>query len=947
MYLIRRVSCRLAYFLILAGLCLWFSGAGDPPAQAQSSQAFVRLVQVMEATEAGFSNPAGLAFSPRGNAFHVVAGGTPTAAETGIFKLKPHGKVAGSARIAAAIKDPTNVAFDDHRNRLLILHPSANRLIEAREDAAGNLDPSTLVRHKVRHFGLQTPQGLTIDPANGHLWFLDASGPRLIHVTPEANGRFDNALVAIVDLKGTGLVDPCGLAFDTTTNHLQVLDPVSQTLYELTQAGQVVTTRSLAPFEFRTPQSMVMAPSGDMTDDPAQMSLYLVDNSGLGSDTSSSNRRIQTDSQDDGRIIELSFAEPVQAVAEETVQATLIQTIDTSQFSPPSPDPAGVTYLSPSGTLLISDSEVNEMSIFAGANLFETTLSGDLVDTFVTTSFSDEPTGVTFNPGNNHLFFSDDDDDRVYELNPGPDGLYNTADDVVTSFDTDLFNSFDPEEVTYAIGQGVLYIADGINAEIYRVDPGANGLFDGVPPAGDDQVTNFDTASLGIVDPEGLEYETDTGHLYLIGEPRDQIAHLTTGGVLLRLVDISVTNAREPAGLAYAPGSQSSSINHLYLTDRGVDNGSNPNENDGKMYELSVPVLNGNQLPTVDAGPDQIIDLPNSALLDGTVSDDGLPDPPATVTVTWSQVSGPGSVTFADPNSPDTSADFSAPGNYTLRLTADDSELTAADDVNITVRDTSTPFSSLYVSFSNSGSVGGFSFRDEDILIYDFALGSWDIYFDGSDVGLNTGNIDIDGVQVEADGSILLSLSTDTSIPDLGPIDESDIVRFTPTSMGPNTAGNYSWYFDGSDVELTTSGEDVDAFSLLPDGRLLISTVSSPNVSGVSAARDEDLLAFTPTTLGETTSGSWAMYFEGSDVGLGDGGNNEDVGGVWNDPNNDIYLTTRGTFVLSGLSGDGADIFVCLPISVGDDTNCVFSLFWDGSANGVAGEVIDGFSLLR
>ena len=36
----------------------------------------------------------------------------------------------------------------------------------------------------------------------------------------------------------------------------------------------------------------------------------------------------------------------------------------------------------------------------------------------------------------------------------------------------------------------------------------------------------------------------------------------------------------------------------------------------------------------------------------------------------------------------------------------------------------------------------------------------------------------------------------------------------------------------------------------------------------MTGGKDEDVLAFTPTSLGDVTSGSWAMYFDGSDVGL-------------------------------------------------------------------------------
>ena len=46
-----------------------------------------------------------------------------------------------------------------------------------------------------------------------------------------------------------------------------------------------------------------------------------------------------------------------------------------------------------------------------------------------------------------------------------------------------------------------------------------------------------------------------------------------------------------------------------------------------------------NQEPSVNAGLAQTITLPSSATLDGTVSDDGLPDPPGVVTTTWNQVS--------------------------------------------------------------------------------------------------------------------------------------------------------------------------------------------------------------------------------------------------------------------------------------------------------------------
>jgi hypothetical protein len=109
--------------------------------------------------------------------------------------------------------------------------------------------------------------------------------------------------------------------------------------------------------------------------------------------------------------------------------------------------------------------------------------------------------------------------------------------------------------------------------------------------------------------------------------------------------------------------------------------------NDGSLsnFDEITVIVNpaGNQPPAVDAGPDQTINM-LSASLDGTVSDDGLPAPPALITV-WSKVSGPGVVNFANASAVDTTASFSVAGEYVLRLTADDSELSAFDQVTITV----------------------------------------------------------------------------------------------------------------------------------------------------------------------------------------------------------------------------------------------------------------------
>jgi hypothetical protein len=120
---------------------------------------------------------------------------------------------------------------------------------------------------------------------------------------------------------------------------------------------------------------------------------------------------------------------------------------------------------------------------------------------------------------------------------------------------------------------------------------------------------------------------------------------------------------------------------------------------------INVTVSNQpvNKAPTANAGADQTITLPAKANLTGTKSDDGLPNPPAAVTTTWSKVNGPGTVTFGNASALNTTATFSVAGTYTLRLTASDSALSASDDVVVTVNPSRAPIVSITAPLNNTG----------------------------------------------------------------------------------------------------------------------------------------------------------------------------------------------------------------------------------------------------
>ena len=550
--------------LLLSLLCIRTGNAQDLAAQ-------MNLAQEWPVERTGVATPAGLAYAAQAELFFVAA--APGAAE--MRALSALGQAAGSARLPVAIDDPLNLTYDDRHSRLIFYQTAGAQLVTVGTDAAGQLVPGSLNTYQMDALGLHHPQGMAIDPLERTLIFLDAAVPRLVILPLQPDGGFADGAIVQVDLHGVRAGDLRGIAYDPTSGHVHLVSPGEQRLYEISLAGEVIASYDLSRLQVGDPQALVFAPSGDQTDDPAQMSLYLADR---GSPR--------------GRIIELSFTLPSNTIHESTdsdYQASLVRTTDTAAYSPPSPDPSGLAYLVTPNTLLISDGEVeevvDEITHFEGVNIWEVALDGSVVRTAnlskvapTVVPMTDEPTGVAWNPGNGHYYFSDDNALRVFDLNPGVDGALGTADDSWTSFSTSGAANGDPEGIAFDSWHERLFVVDGTNREVYQYT--LTGSL----------VEHFDVQQYGVIDPEGIEFNPLRGTLFILGNAYSQvIVETTLDGSLLRTMDVSASAAIAPAGLAYAPASDGSGRMRFYIVDRGVDNDIDPNMIDGKMYELTAP----------------------------------------------------------------------------------------------------------------------------------------------------------------------------------------------------------------------------------------------------------------------------------------------------------------------------------------------------------------------
>lgn len=206
-------------------------------------------------------------------------------------------------------------------------------------------------------------------------------------------------------------------------------------------------------------------------------------------------------------------------------------------------------------------------------------------------------------------------------------------------------------------------------------------------------------------------------------------------------------------------------------------------------------------------------------------------------------------------------------GQWSMQLDASDVALTK----NLTAfyrqeRPNTLPV--YYLSFSANQKISGLgTVTPWDIVKFtptqlgSTTAGSFEWYFDGSDVGLTQKGEKIDALSMDGAGRLLISLTGSGSVPRNGGgtlrIADEDIIAFTPTSTGQNTAGTWEVFFDGSTVP-GLAQEDINGFwTDSATGGLYVTILGSFNVGGV-AGNDKDILKLAPSGGGYSVTKVWS-----------------------------------------------------------------------------------------
>jgi len=131
---------------------------------------------------------------------------------------------------------------------------------------------------------------------------------------------------------------------------------------------------------------------------------------------------------------------------------------------------------------------------------------------------------------------------------------------------------------------------------------------------------------LGLGDPEGVAYHPTRNTLFIVSSSNHILVETTLDGVLLNRDNLRDLNTIALSGIAVGPSAVNPGQLNLFITDRAIDNMTDPNENDGRIYELSIgdtPVQT--PVPTATATTVPPTPLPTATNTPGPTPTEGAP----------------------------------------------------------------------------------------------------------------------------------------------------------------------------------------------------------------------------------------------------------------------------------------------------------------------------------
>jgi hypothetical protein len=102
-------------------------------------------------------------------------------------------------------------------------------------------------------------------------------------------------------------------------------------------------------------------------------------------------------------------------------------------------------------------------------------------------------------------------------------------------------------------------------------------------------VRRFSSAALGVDTPEDVVWVPGSNHLLIVGSAQPVVAETTMRGRLVKTFDLSGAGLRRGSGIALVPDPTRPGELLMFVTDKGVDEETDPMENDGRLFVFRFP----------------------------------------------------------------------------------------------------------------------------------------------------------------------------------------------------------------------------------------------------------------------------------------------------------------------------------------------------------------------
>ncbi|UCH82336.1 MAG: hypothetical protein JSW20_06795 [Nitrospiraceae bacterium] len=246
----------------------------------------------------------------------------------------------------------------------------------------------------------------------------------------------------------------------------------------------------------------------------------------------------------------------------------------------PSIDPSGISYHWPSGHLFISDAEIDEVPLWNGVNIFETSLSGEVLHNSYdarqrgTGNGYREPSGITYSVYDGYFYIVNDNRQDIYRY-AIPFGDYIDY----VHINDDVPEANDAEGITSDPVTGDLYVLESVGGVRQVIVYNAELQF----------LYRF-YIDASVEDPNGIAFDPVSRHLFIssVQTGPEMIFEYDTDGTYIDDYSLQGLSpaASKPYGGVFAPPSDPS-INpddlSLYIVDRR-----SLRKPDGDAYELKL-----------------------------------------------------------------------------------------------------------------------------------------------------------------------------------------------------------------------------------------------------------------------------------------------------------------------------------------------------------------------